>query len=348
MFAAMAKDADLRRLNVGALRRVAEWLDLQGRSSDDFDGWRKEHFVDWLAGKLARDQVDRLVACYDATDPYFDDRELAEILGLPQKERILELTSKDDLREAMERLDKQGKVQIFWKSLPADKLRDYLRAKLSKEEVAALLWDLGRKPGRSNGSSARPARSKERQENRIVAVPSSPPPAQGAEPEWDAVRRDLQALYRETDAWKRGKALEGVLNRLFKVAGIAVRDAFTVRGHAREGVVEQIDGVILLDAHFYLVETKWHADRLGVGDVSHHLVRLHARDGARGLLIAAHGFADPAVHAVREHLPKVTAILCDLDEIVLLLERRHDLLDFLRRKVEGAILHKNPLVRPLG
>ena len=232
----MAKDTDLRRLNVGALRRVAEWLDLQGRASDDFAGWRKHGFVDWLAGKLTRDQVDRLLACYDATDPYFDDRELAEILGLPQKERILELTSKDDLREAMDRLDKQCKVQIYWKSLPADELRDYLRAKLSKEEVAALLWDLGPKPGRSNGSSSRP---KEKHKDGVVAVPPSPPSPQGAEPEWDAVRRDLQALYREADPWTRGKALEGVLNRLFKVAGIAVRDAFTLRGSAGEGVVEQ-------------------------------------------------------------------------------------------------------------
>ena len=109
----------------------------------------------------------------------------------------------------------------------------------------------------------------------------------------------------------------------------------------------RIDGAIVLDSHLYLVETKWHADSLGVGDVGHHLLRLHARDGARGLLIAAHGFADSAVHAVREHLPKVTAILCELDEIVLLLDRKHDLSDFLRKKLHGAILDKNPLVRPL-
>ncbi len=143
-------------------------------------------------------------------------------------------------------------------------------------------------------------------------------------------------------------AVESVLNRLFKIAGISVRDALTVRGNAREGIVEQIDGVIKLDSDFYLVEVKWHTARLGVGDVSHHLVRLHARDGARGLLISSHGFTGPAISAVRDHLTKLTAVLCELDEIVLLLEGQHDLGEFLRKKVESAILDRNPFVRPLG
>lgn len=72
--------------------------------------------------------------------------------------------------------------------------------------------------------------------------------------ECENIRRDLAGLFSQVDASKRGKALESVLNRLFKVHGILVREAFcrVVRG---EGIVEQIDGVVYLDGHLYLVHS---------------------------------------------------------------------------------------------
>ena len=63
-------------------------------------------------------------------------------------------------------------------------------------------------------------------------------------------------------------------------------------------------------------------------------------------MISSHGFTDPAISAVRDHLTKVTVMLCELNEIVSLLEQRLDLTDFLRKKVEGAIVDRNPFVRP--
>ena len=59
-----------------------------------------------------------------------------------------------------------------------------------------------------------------------------------------AVRRDLSALFSESNRQKRGKALEGILNRLFEASGILVREAFTLNGSQGEGIVEQIDGVV--------------------------------------------------------------------------------------------------------
>ena len=91
------------------------------------------------------------------------------------------------------------------------------------------------------------------------------------------VRADLFALFSHTNPWERGKALEGVLNRLFKTSGVAVREAFAIKGNEGEGIVEQIDGLIELDGHLYLVEMKWHADPLGVDLVSQHLVRVFNR-----------------------------------------------------------------------
>jgi hypothetical protein len=92
----------------------------------------------------------------------------------------------------------------------------------------------------------------------------------------------LFALFAMTDAQKRGKALESILNRLFANYGIAVREAFTVAGPDGEGVVEQIDGAVELDGHLYLVEMKWWDKPLGRAEVSPHLVRVFSRAAAGG------------------------------------------------------------------
>lgn len=63
----------------------------------------------------------------------------------------------------------------------------------------------------------------------------------------EAVRKDLFGLFKEQNRHKRGKALEGVLNRLFQAAAISVREAFTLTGEEGEGIVEQVDGVVEID-----------------------------------------------------------------------------------------------------
>ena len=138
----MSKETDLKQQSVGALRRIIGWLDMQGRVLDDSCGsWPKPDCVEFLASKLTRDEVDGLVARFDAQDPYYSDQELANVLGLPQKEKMLELSTREQLREAMERLEKKGRVEIYWRSRSPDDIRAYLR-KLTREEVAQLLWDV--------------------------------------------------------------------------------------------------------------------------------------------------------------------------------------------------------------
>lgn len=164
--------------------------------------------------------------------------------------------------------------------------------------------------------------------------------------EREQIRRDLNALFLEINASKRGTALEGVLNRLFKSHGILIRESFKRVGTAGEGVVEQIDGVVVLDGDVYLVEMKWWSQPLGVGEVSHHLVRVFNRNAARGILISQSGYTDPAVTTCRESLTQSVFVLAHLSEIVLLLEHGDSLADLLRAKVQAAIVDKNPLVEP--
>lgn len=165
--------------------------------------------------------------------------------------------------------------------------------------------------------------------------------------EREHIKTDLYALFLETDANKRGIALEGVLNRLFKSHGILIRESFRRVGTAGEGVVEQIDGVIVLDGQVYLVEMKWWSQPLGVAEVSQHLVRVFTRGAARGILVSQSGYAAPAVTICRESLARSVFVLVKLEEIVFLLERGNSLAELLRSKVNAAIIDKNPLVEPL-
>lgn len=161
-----------------------------------------------------------------------------------------------------------------------------------------------------------------------------------------SVRSELGALFAESDAHKRGMALEGVLHKLFKANGILVREAFVVRVDG-QGVVEQVDGVIELDGHLYLVEMKWWNLPLGPGDVAQHLVRVFNRGHARGIFISASGYTPAAILSCKESLTKAVFVLCALEEVVMLLEGAGDLKAFLKQKINAAILDKNPFCQPL-
>ena len=161
-----------------------------------------------------------------------------------------------------------------------------------------------------------------------------------------AVRKQLAALFSETNPQERGRKLEGVLNRLFELHGILVREAFQRVGDAGEGIIEQIDGVISLDGQIYLVEMKWWDKPLGTGEVSQHLVRVFTRNCARGILVSYSGYTDPAVHTCKESLAKMVVALCTLQELVRLVEREEDLKELLREKVQAAIIDKNPFHQP--
>lgn len=189
-------------------------------------------------------------------------------------------------------------------------------------------------------------RDREREE-RVAKRQAEVMEVQRVQVERDQIKTALSALFRETNTSKRGLALEDVLNRLFKSHGILVRESFKRIGTDGEGVVEQIDGIVEFDGHIYLVELKWWSQPLGVGEVSQHLVRVFNRRASRGILISQSGYTGPAITTCRESLAQSVFVLAKLEEIVLLLERDGSLVEFLKAKVQAAIIDKNPLVEPL-
>ena len=146
---------------------------------------------------------------------------------------------------------------------------------------------------------------------------------------------------------QRGKKLEQALNRVFAAYGILVQEAFHLVGDAGEGTVEQIDGVIEMKGVLHFVEMKWYKEAVGKAEISEHLVRLMGRAEARGLFISASDYTQPAIHTCREFLQHKIVALCNLQELVFLLEQQGDLEDFLIRKIHSAQIHKNPYYKPL-
>src|SRR5262245_35794505 len=159
------------------------------------------------------------------------------------------------------------------------------------------------------------------------------------------IRSDLNALFFESSARKRGVAPEGVLNRLFKLEGILIREAFRRSGIASEGVVEQIDGVVALNGTVYLVEMKWRSEPLGAPEVAQHIVRVFGRAAAGGIIISSSEYTEPAITACRDVLAQKVIVLCSLAEVVLLLERDGSLAELFQAKIESAVLDKNPFVK---
>jgi restriction endonuclease Mrr len=160
------------------------------------------------------------------------------------------------------------------------------------------------------------------------------------------IKADLYALFAVANAHRRGTALEGVLNRLFDFSGMLVREAFTRSGPSGEGIIEQVDGVIDLEGELHLVEMKWWNHPLGPGEVAQHLTRVFGRADCRGVVISASSFTPAAVQTVRDALHLRMVFLCDLQEIVHVLDNELDLRILFKRKTEAAIVQKEPLYRP--
>ena len=75
-------------------------------------------------------------------------------------------------------------------------------------------------------------------------------------------------------------------------------------------------------------------------------MRLMGRAQAHGLFISASGFSAAAIGTCREFLQQKLIVLCDLEEIVMVLDSGRDLREFLIRKIQEATIKKEPYFRP--
>lgn len=160
--------------------------------------------------------------------------------------------------------------------------------------------------------------------------------------EFDEIKNSFFSLFRELNPYRRGKEIEGVLNRLFKHNDILVSEAITLKGNQGSGVIEQIDGVIQLNGQLYLVEVKWEQDTLGRDKVAPHLVRVFSRSLAGAIFISYSNFSDAAIQDCKEALRDKVIVLCKISEFVYLFENEKSLIEMLQQKINAAAISKNP------
>ncbi|MGH7035108.1 MAG: restriction endonuclease [Stellaceae bacterium] len=131
------------------------------------------------------------------------------------------------------------------------------------------------------------------------------------------------------EAHRRGIQFERFLADLFAEFELAPKGSIRLVG-------EQIDGSFELGGATYLLEAKWHNDRIGNGDLLTFSGKVARKaKWARGLFVSYSGFTEDGLSAFTQG--KQTNIVCvgglDLFHI---LDGRHDLREVISRKVRLA------------
>jgi hypothetical protein len=104
------------------------------------------------------------------------------------------------------------------------------------------------------------------------------------------LKNDLIALS-QLDPHPRGYAFERFLQDLFKAFEMDPREPFRLQG-------EQIDGSFQLDGETYLVEAKWHGNKLGVAELHTFHGKLEQKAAwTRGIFVSNSGFTDEGLIA---------------------------------------------------
>jgi restriction system protein len=129
-------------------------------------------------------------------------------------------------------------------------------------------------------------------------------------------KKGLFALFGEANPHRRGKALEAVMNDLFRAYDVLLAEDFRRKGGDGSGVLEQIDGVIEIDSQMFLVEMKWWADPLGPEEISPHINRLLLRSGVSGIFISSSEYTQAAIGMCRDFLQQRVLVLCTLSEVL--------------------------------
>lgn len=130
-------------------------------------------------------------------------------------------------------------------------------------------------------------------------------------------------------AQKRGYEFQKLLGQVFEVFGLAPRNAFRIVG-------EEIDGSFNFQGETYLVEAKWHGERLDEQVLLAFSGKVAGKaEWSRGLMISYGGFSEQGLEAFARG--KRTNIICmDALDLYYILSGCLDLRTVLERKVRRA------------
>lgn len=224
------------------------------------------------------------------------------------------------------------------------RLRYFLRIADPKLAVRALkaLWSYREVQLSRSGQKDDTANAKERFDDLLVRLgekPNAPKAAVGdspiKRPNYDVINQALMSLTSRPPQ-ERGYAFEKWLQKTFAAFGLEAEKPFRLTG-------EQIDGSFHFNGDTYLMEAKWHNDRIGAGDLHAFHGKVDTRAAwARGLFVSYSGFTEEGLVA----FGRARKVICmdgfDLSEM---LRRKIALSDVLHRKARRAVEHGVVLAR---
>ncbi|TDU24190.1 uncharacterized protein DUF3644 [Panacagrimonas perspica] len=168
-----------------------------------------------------------------------------------------------------------------------------------------------------------------------ATVVVSPPPKAGPDRTRLATLRDKLIALAHIPPHPRGTAFEGFLKDLFDAHGLKPRAAFRLVG-------EQIDGSFDLDNETYLLEAKWHNERIGVEQLHTFHGKVEQKAAwSRGLFVSHSGFTAEGLQA----FGRGKKIICmDGLDMWTILEREIPLHEALERKIRRAAETGSPYI----
>lgn len=233
-----------------------------------------------------------------------------------------------------------------------------LRAFLSIGQTSAItraltaLWEYREVSRLSNGEPEKVSNARQRLSALVqklggVPLPNHDPGAEAAEPKpatpprpfrpdtetLQRLRDRLFALHNMSDEPQaRGRHFETLLADLFNAWGLEARASFSLTG-------QQIDGSFQLGSDTYLLEAKWHRDKIGSNTLRAFQHAVEDRpQWARGLFVSYSGFSD-------DGLTDFTArriILIDGMDLMDAMSRRIPLPDIFAAKMRYSAERKKP------
>lgn len=156
----------------------------------------------------------------------------------------------------------------------------------------------------------------------------------------DEIERLQQTFYELVamdDANQRGLLFERFLNDLFVAHDLDPRGSFR-----RDG--EQIDGAFEFEGTQFLLEARWQKKRQGAGPLDIFSRKVERRlENTLGLFVSIEGFTEEGLTTFRQTRPAV--ILCDGEDLAIVLQGLIDFRDLLKRKVRHAAQIGDPYLR---
>ncbi len=146
----------------------------------------------------------------------------------------------------------------------------------------------------------------------------------------------ISGVYTDSE---RGHKLEDIVAALGELDGARVQ--LRVRNP-----LEENDALIAWGQEFWLISCKWEKEPTNCLPIESLFSRLNRRHGARGIVVSANGFTQPAITKSLDMLGQAVIVLLDRSDIEALIFEEKSLREILEFRTDQLFARRNPGITP--